>query len=88
MGNELALERADIELFEPASHGRHEEMKSMVRKKLTGDAMRDFREAADLTRELAGEDEYVAPLLIPVVQDYARTTARDMYDFGRGRGRL
>ncbi|MGW0996346.1 hypothetical protein ACWD5V_24275 [Streptomyces sp. NPDC002523] len=88
MGNELALERADIELFELASHGKHGEMKSMFRNELTDDAMREFREVADLTRELAGEDQYVAPLLIPIVQNFARTTARDMCDFGRGRGRL
>lgn len=82
-----AVERADIELFELASHGKHEEMKAMFRKKLTEDGMQDVTDVAGLARELAGEDQYVASLLIPIVQEYARTTARDIRDFGRGRGR-
>ncbi|MGR6971412.1 hypothetical protein ACU639_17795 [Streptomyces cynarae] len=80
-----AVERADIELFQLASHGRHEEMKAMFRKRLVEDGMQDVTDVATLARELAGEDQYVASLLIPIVQEYARTTARDIRDFGRGR---
>ncbi|OCC09540.1 hypothetical protein [Streptomyces sp. PTY087I2] len=82
-----AVERADIELFQLAAHGQHEELKAMLRKKLTEDGMQDVTDVANLARELAGEDQYVASLLIPIVQEYARTTARDIRDFGRGRSR-
>lgn len=81
-----AVERADIELFQLAASGRHEEVKAMFRKRLTEDAMQDVTDVAGLARELAGEDQYLASLLIPIVQEYARTTARDIRDFGRGRG--
>lgn len=83
-----AVERADIELFQLAAHVRHAEMTAMFRKKLTEDGMQDVTDVAGLARELSGGDQYVASLLIPIVQEYARTTTRDIRDFGRGRGRL
>ena len=78
-------EQADIQLFELVVSGRHEEVKAMLRKRLTEDAMQDVTDVATLARDLAGQDAYLASLLIPIVQEYARTTARDIRDFGRGR---
>lgn len=80
-----ALERADIELFQLVSAGRQEEVKAIIRKRLTESGMEDVTDVASLARELAGNDAYIASLLIPIVQEYARTTARDIRDFGRGR---
>ncbi|MER0445982.1 hypothetical protein ABR738_15675 [Streptomyces sp. Edi4] len=81
-----AVERADIELFQLAASGKHEEVKAMLRKRLTEDAMQDVTDVGKLAEELAGTDQFLATLLIPIVQEYARTTARDIRDFGRGRG--
>ncbi|HEV3170383.1 MAG TPA: hypothetical protein VGZ32_08595 [Actinocrinis sp.] len=81
-----AVERADIELFGLVSAGKQEEVKAIFRKRLTEDAMQDVTDVAGLARELAGNDQYIASLLIPIVQEYARTTTRDIRDFGRGRG--
>ena len=81
-----AMERADIDLFQLVSNGRAEEVKAMFRKRLTEDAMQDVTDVAGVARELAGQDQYLASLLIPIVQEYASATARDIRDFGRGRG--
>jgi hypothetical protein len=80
-----AAEHADIELFQLGASGQHAQMAAMFRKKLVEDGMQDVTDVANLARELAGEDQYVASLLIPIVQEYARTTAREIRDFGRGR---
>jgi hypothetical protein len=78
-------ERADIELFQLVSAGKQEEVKAIVRKRLVESGMEDVTDVANLARSLAGEDAYIASLLIPIVAEYARTTARDIRDFGRGR---
>lgn len=80
-----AVERADIDRFQLLAHGEREELKSMFRKRLVEMGMEDVTDVANMARELAGDDEYVASLLIPIVQEYARTTARSVRDFGRGR---
>lgn len=79
-----AVERADLELFQLGASGQYAQMAAMFRKKLVEDGMQDVTDVAHLARELAGEDQYVASLLIPIVQEYARTTAREIRDFGRG----
>ncbi|WP_354401200.1 hypothetical protein [Streptomyces sp. PvR018] len=56
----------------------------MLRKRMTEDAAQDITDVAQLTQQLAGNDQWVASLLIPLVQEYARTTTRDIKDFGRG----
>jgi hypothetical protein len=80
-----AVERADIELFQLGAAGQYAQMAALFRKKLVEDGMQDVTDVANLARELAGEDPFVASLLGPIVQEYARTTARDIRDFGRGR---
>lgn len=78
------LERADTELFQLVTAGRQEEVKAIIRKRLTESGMEDVTDVASYARDLAGGDAYIASLLIPIVQEYARTTARDIRDFGRG----
>lgn len=81
-----AVERADIELFGLVSYGKQEEVKAMFRKRLTEDGLQDVTDVGNLARELAAGDQWLASLLIPIAQEFARTTARDIRDFGRGRG--
>lgn len=78
------VERADAELFRLVSAGRHEEVKAIIRKRLTESGMEDIADVCRLAQDLAGGDPFVASQLIPIVQEYARTTARDIRDFGRG----
>ena len=78
------VERLDMELFRLVNEGRQEEVKAIIRKRLIESGMEDVTDAADYARQLAGGDAYIASLLIPMVQEYARTTARDIRDFGRG----
>lgn len=80
-----AVERADIELFQLVHAGKQEEVKAIIRRRLVESGMEDVTDVANFARELAGGDAYIASLLIPMVQEYARTTARDIRDFGRGR---
>lgn len=79
-------ERAELELSSLVNSGRQEEVKAMLRKRLTEDGMQDVTDVGRLAQELAAGDQFVASLLIPIVQEFARTTARDIRDFGRGRG--
>ncbi|MGV9340591.1 hypothetical protein [Streptomyces sp. NPDC003688] len=76
--------QADLDLFSVMSSGKQEEMKSVVRKRLTETGMADVTDVGQLARQLAGEDAYLASLLIPIVQEYARTTQRTIREFGRG----
>ncbi|MFE4370410.1 hypothetical protein ACFRMN_19625 [Streptomyces sp. NPDC056835] len=79
--------RAEVELFQLVASGRQEEVKAMLRKRLTEDGMQDISDVGKLAEELAGTDQFVASLLVPIAQEFARSTARDIRDFGRGRGR-
>lgn len=78
------VERADVALFRLVNAGRQEEVKAIIRRRLVESGMEDVTDVANFARELAGGDAYIASLLIPMVQEYARTTARDIRDFGRG----
>lgn len=81
------VRRAEADMAALVTSGRHEEVKAMLRKRLTEDAMQDVTDVGRLAQELASNDQWLASLLIPIVQEFARTTARDIRDFGRGRGR-
>ncbi|WP_411112939.1 hypothetical protein [Streptomyces sp. 029-5] len=84
-GERAVMRKAETNLAALVTSGRHEEVKAMLRKRLTEDAMQDVTDVGRLAQELAGTDQFLATLLIPIVQEYARTTARDVRDFGRGR---
>ncbi|NBM14977.1 hypothetical protein [Streptomyces sp. GC420] len=77
-------ERAELELASLLNSSRQEEVKAMLRKRLTEDGMQDIYDVGHLAQELAAGDQFIASLLIPIVQEFARTTARDVRDFGRG----
>lgn len=81
------VERAEMDRFDLVHAGQLEEVKAIFRKRLTEDAMQDIKDVGELARELAAGDEWIASLLIPIAQEFARTTARDIRDFGRGRVR-
>lgn len=81
------IQRAELDRFDLVHAGQLEEVKAMFRKRLTEDAMQDIKDVGELARELAAGDEWIASLLIPIAQEFARTTARDIRDFGRGRAR-
>ncbi|MDQ0776328.1 broad-specificity NMP kinase [Streptomyces aurantiacus] len=78
------MRRAEANFAALVTSGKHEEVKAMLRKRLTEDAAQDITDVAQLAQQLAGNDQWVASLLIPLVQEYARTTTRDIKDFGRG----
>lgn len=83
----MVMQRAETDLAALVGSGRHEEVKAMLRKRMTEDGMQDIKDVGELAQELAGNDQWIASLLIPIAQEFARTTARDIRDFGRGRGR-
>ncbi|MFI5746554.1 hypothetical protein ACIBBE_11535 [Streptomyces sp. NPDC051644] len=84
-GERAVMRKAETNLAALVTSGRHEEVKAMLRKRLTEDAMQDVTDVGRLAEELAGTDQFVASLLVPIAQEFARTAARDIRDFGRGR---
>lgn len=78
-------QRGELDLAELFNTGRHQEVRAMMRKRFTEDGMQDITDVGQLARELVGDDQYLASLLIPIVQEFARATARDIRDFGRRR---
>jgi hypothetical protein len=78
--------RAELDLYQLVLSSRYEEIKAMLRKRLAEDGMQDVTDVGHLAQELANGDQFVASLLIPIAQEFARQTARDIRDFGRGRG--
>jgi len=79
-----AEQQLDVELFRLMGDGKKEEFKALVRKRLAETGLEDVTDVANLARQLAGEDAYIASLLIPIVQDFARTVSHSVRDFGRG----
>ncbi|SCE05987.1 hypothetical protein [Streptomyces sp. DvalAA-19] len=79
------MRQAEVNFAVLATSGRHEEAKAILRKRMAEDAAQDITDVAQLAQQLAGDDQWVASLLIPLVQEYARSTTRDIKDFGRGR---
>ncbi|MFJ2213481.1 hypothetical protein ACIQVO_13570 [Streptomyces sp. NPDC101062] len=86
-GERAVMRKAETNLAALVTSGRHEEVKAMLRKRLTEDGMQDINDVGKLAEELAGTDQFIASLLVPIAQEFARSTARDIRDFGRGRGR-
>lgn len=77
-------ERGELDLMQLANSGRMAEARGLVRRRLAEEGMVDVTEVGNLARELANGDAYIASLLIPIAQEFARTTARDIREFGRG----
>lgn len=77
-------ERGELDLAQLVNTGRQAEARAMIRRRLTEDGMQDVADVGGLARDLANGDQFIASLLIPIVQEFARTTARDIREFGRG----
>jgi hypothetical protein len=77
-------QRGELDLAQLINSGRQAEARAMVRRRLAEDGMADVADVGNLARDLANGDQFLASLLIPIVQEFARTTARDIREFGRG----
>lgn len=77
-------ERGELDLMQLANTGRMAEARGMIRRRLAEEGMADVTDVGNLARELANGDQFIASLLVPIVQEFARTTARDIREFGRG----
>ncbi|MFD4788334.1 hypothetical protein ACFWN1_14990 [Streptomyces sp. NPDC058459] len=77
-------QRGELDLMQLANSGRLAEVRGMVRRRLAEEGMADVTDVGNLARELANGDAYIASLLVPMAQEFARTTARDIREFGRG----
>ncbi|WP_314410124.1 hypothetical protein [Streptomyces sp. DSM 40484] len=77
-------QRGELDLAQLINTGRQAEARAMVRRRLAEDGMADVADVGNLARDLANGDPFLAGLLIPIVQEFARTTARDIREFGRG----
>ncbi|WP_405954303.1 hypothetical protein [Streptomyces phaeochromogenes] len=77
-------QRGELDLAQLINTGRQAEARAMVRRRLAEDGMADVADVGNLARDLANGDQFLASLLIPIVQEFARTTARDIREFGRG----
>ncbi|MEU3251087.1 hypothetical protein [Streptomyces sp. NPDC006997] len=77
-------QRGELDLAQLINSGRQAEARAMVRRRLAEDGLADVADVGNLARELANGDQFIASLLIPIVQEFARTTARDIREFGRG----
>ncbi|MGJ5826003.1 hypothetical protein [Streptomyces ossamyceticus] len=77
-------QRGELDLAQLINSGRQTEARAMVRRRLTEDGMADVADVGNLARVLANGDQFLATLLIPIVQEFAQTTARDIREFGRG----
>ncbi|GAA3894426.1 hypothetical protein GCM10023084_54040 [Streptomyces lacrimifluminis] len=76
-------QRGELDLAQLINSGRQVEARAMVRRRLTEDGMTDVADVGQRARELARGDQFLASLLIPIVQEFAQTTARDIREFGR-----
>ncbi|NEA56399.1 hypothetical protein G3I60_20175 [Streptomyces sp. SID13666] len=80
------VHRHNLDIGQLMATGKHEEVKAILRKQFTEDGMQDVVDIANLARDLVGEDPFLAALIVPIAQEYARTTSRDIRDYGRRRG--
>ncbi|MEU9276539.1 hypothetical protein [Streptomyces sp. NPDC048341] len=76
-------EDGTLDLARLAGESDYNELRAMFRKRITEDGMRDVTDVVQLAQQLAGGDQFIASMLIPIVQDFARTTAQDIRSFGR-----
>jgi hypothetical protein len=77
-------QRAEQGLMQLIGDARYNEIRAVLRKRMTEDGMQDITDVGHLARDLASGDAFIASLVIPIAQEFARTTARDIQDFGRG----
>jgi hypothetical protein len=80
---ELA-QRAEHDLVQLIGDAKYNEVRAVLRKRMAEDGMQDITDVGHLARDLANGDAFIARLVIPIAQEFARTTARDIQDFGRG----
>lgn len=78
--------RAEMELVQLALNGQKQEFIAALRRRAMEDALHDVRDVAELARNLAGGDQFLATMLVPLVQEYSREVARDIRYFGRSLG--
>ncbi|MFJ7189705.1 hypothetical protein [Streptomyces bacillaris] len=76
-------ERGELDLATMINNGRQAEARAMIRRRLVEDGMTDVADVGQLARDLSGGDQFIAALLLPIVQEFSRTTARDIRDFDR-----
>lgn len=76
-------EDGTLDLARLAGEADYNELRAMFRKRITEDGMRDVTDVVQMAQQLAGGDQFIASMLIPIVQDFARTTAQDIRSFGR-----
>jgi hypothetical protein len=72
-----------LNLAQLVASSDHTEVRAMLRKRITEEGMRDVTDVGHLAQELAAGDQFIAAMLIPIVQDFARQTANDIRSFGR-----
>ncbi|MFC1419374.1 hypothetical protein [Streptacidiphilus cavernicola] len=72
-----------LDLARLAAENNHNEVRAMLRKRAAEDASLDVTQVGQLAQTLAGGDAFLASLLIPIVQEFARQTVNDIRDFGR-----
>jgi DNA polymerase III delta prime subunit len=63
---------------------RKQEATALLRKRMSETAMYDVQDVGELARELANGDAFLASLLVPIVEEFARQTVRDIRTFGHG----
>lgn len=77
-------ERAELDVLKLVAGAKKQEYTALLRKHMTEYGMEDIADVGRLAQELADGDQFIAAALIPIVQEFARQTARDVRDFGRG----
>ncbi len=77
--------RADADMNRLVNSGEYEDVKAMIRKRITEDGLQDVVDIYRLGDELAASNPGATGLLSEIVMEFARTTARDIRDFGRRR---
>lgn len=78
--------RGEADMARLLNTGQQQEARAALRKRFTENGMQDIDDVQSFARELVGDDQFLASLLIPIVQEFQRATARDIRDYGRGRG--
>ncbi|WP_427921147.1 hypothetical protein [Streptomyces sp. cg40] len=82
-GLRTVQETQTLDLARLAGEGEYTELRAMFRKRIVEDGMRDVTDVVEVAQQLAAGDQFVASLLIPIVQDFARQTSQDIRSFGR-----
>ena len=84
-GQRAVQRRADVAFAQLVASGNHQEAVALFRKRMTEDGIQDVVDVYRLGDELAAANPGAAGLLAEIVKEFARTTARDIRDFGRRR---